>query len=147
MFYRSRRFTGVADLLDCLTLEATSHDVSLLLSASGICSGMSASSSRTNLSIGLTKLVLAFVLILTLLTSPSGPGYTSITRARGHTFLGVDSLATKTISPSLTFLLGLVHFCLCCNCGKYSAFHLRKINLQDIALASIYAWRIDLICQ
>ncbi|XP_078349376.1 uncharacterized protein LOC144634314 isoform X3 [Oculina patagonica] len=61
---------------------------------------------------------LAFTSVL--LTNPSGPGNTLITRPMGHWFLGTLSSAIRTNSPTAKFLCVLCHFWRSCKEGMYS---------------------------
>ena len=46
----------------------------------------------------------------------------SVIRAIAHILLGVDSSATITVSPTVSFLLGRNHFWRSCSKGRYSYF-------------------------
>ena len=64
------------------------------------------------------------VLVLTLArqTKPNLSGKTSVIWPIIHTFLGVDSSTTTTVSPTAKFLFGRNHFWRSCNRGRYSLF-------------------------
>lgn len=64
------------------------------------------------------------VLILPVLNNPSAPGYMSITRAKGHVFLGSLSSVNTTTSPSFKLPSDRVHLLRNCRVEMYSCCHL-----------------------
>ena len=75
---------------------------------------------RTILSIGSSNNK-ATVFTLILLTRPSWRLLWTLTiRPRGQGDLGYLSSTTRTMSPTAKLLEGFTHFCVACNCGRYS---------------------------
>ena len=95
----------------------------LRLQASQSCSSYSLHSKLTTLDTGLIRIE-DFVFIFTVLTSPSLPSLTSMTKPKGHKHLGVFSSSNKTTSPILTFFCFVFHLFLLWSSGIYSLIHL-----------------------
>ena len=56
-------------------------------------------------------------------------------RPIAHILLGVDSSATITVSPTVSFLLGWNHFWRSCSKGRYSHFHFPENICQILNLS------------
>ena len=83
----------------------------------------SASTSKTSFVTGLW-ITESVVFTSAILTRPRSSGKTLATRPSRHMFLGRSFSTTTTISPTIRFRFGLVHFCLVCRVWRYSRLHL-----------------------
>ena len=89
----------------------------------------SVSTNRTSLWMGRFHTAPVEVLMSTVLTSLSSPGYVFLTTPIGHLLRVVSSSLMRTTSPISKFLFSAVHFDLAWRSERYSFLHLSQNKL------------------